>query len=77
MSFSKHLACAVVTGAVLVIGASVQAKGPHGVGHGATPTFTPGAPHDEGADQSDWSGAPPRLSLRQGTRTLCVGLSLS
>ena len=36
MSFNKHLTRVIVAGAVLFIGASAQAKGPQGVGAGAS-----------------------------------------
>ena len=53
MSFSKHLAGAAVAVAVLVIGASVQAKGPKGGGHEAGPAHSANDPHGIGSNTWD------------------------
>jgi len=60
MSFN-NMTTWVATGAalVLVAGTIAHAKGPKGGGHGASSTFTPGAPQAQSTGKSDWSTSPP------------------
>jgi len=62
MSLWKDLLAAATVVVVLFAAPIAMAKGPQGVGHGAGPTFTPGVPQNEGAGNSDWSGAAPGWS---------------
>jgi len=57
MSLNKHLAAAVIAAAVLVIGASAQAKGPQGVGSGAMPSHS-ASPSSQGIGSNTWSQPP-------------------
>ena len=57
MSLNKHLAGAVIAAAVLVIGASAQAKGPQGVGAGAS-SANSASSSSQGNGSNTWSQPP-------------------
>jgi hypothetical protein len=57
MSFNKYLAGVIIAGAALIIGAGAEAKGPQGVGAGATPANS-ASPNSQGIGSNSWTQPP-------------------
>ena len=57
MSFTKHIACALITALALFPTAVAHAKGPQGAGSGTMPTHS-AAPNSNGVGSNTWTQPP-------------------
>jgi hypothetical protein len=68
MPFNKIITWAAVGGALVMLGgATAQAKGPKGGGHGASPTFTRGTPQAQANGKSDCRPVGTKTRLAKST----------